>query len=579
MTAVVSAEDSAGSGVTDVEVSTDGVSWQPYIAALQFDAETPGTTIYARARDAAGNVSDPVSTSLKIDRTAPNSHISGGAGPGAWIAGIVTNEAGNEELVLAGDMTDGLSGRHGLDLIVDGQDLTGPTAVGSWHPFADRPQIEVNWYYTATTRIGAGYHIFTGRAFDEAGNRESEYEIARVLWPPRATPDIAGSSLAVDPAVSRPGGEIVFTLEARNAGPQEAHVTASDTLPVGLEPILDRLPSEVVYDAATRTLTWPARLLWPGQWERRSFLARVDAGLSATVLENRATFHAFWPNTDLLPAADRQKFLNQEQTVVAKTAVTVNPDLPLGADVAAPWAILAQPLYQQVHGAGVALHIVAPADVSKMYLREWTLDPLTGAWIVRQNRGWIDYSSPYSWTLSSGQGVKYIGVWLKDRAGNVSTLSEHSLMFTNRADAGQALANGERIQYRGVLFGGEWMQGYFKTLSGDPDLYLWQPRNVFWPDYQVVETVAPGETETFSRQFGLEPGRMLVEVQGVGASAYEVTMSSAHGPLAEATAARVPAAAPAKPRPAHPLTVSDPLSARQIGPAVTNPVYLPMVFR
>ena len=42
--------------------------------------------------------------------------------------------------------------------------------------------------------LGAGYHILTGRARDEAGNLETSYEIARLVVPPQASPDLRGSS-------------------------------------------------------------------------------------------------------------------------------------------------------------------------------------------------------------------------------------------------------------------------------------------------------------------------------------------------------------------------------------------------
>ena len=576
LTVAVSADDGAGSGVTAVEVSLDGVNWQPYVAALPFTANTPGTTLYARARDAAGHVSEPVSTTFKIDSTAPDSHVAGGAGPGAWVAEVVTNAAGNEELVLAGSIADGLSGRHGIDINVDGLDWTGPTASGSWHPFADRPQIEVNWYYTATDQLGAGYHIFTGRAFDVAGNQEPEYEIARVLWLPKATPDVGGSSVSAAPSTVRPGQEVLFTLVARNAGFQEAHVTASDTLPAGLEPALDRLPSGVVWDAAARTLTWPARLLWPGQSFRRSFVARVDAGLAATRLENRATFHAFWPNTDLLPAADRQKFLDKEQTVVATATVTVDPSLPAGRGHA---RALGDPGAARVRtGAwttGRAPHRGARRSTAHVRARvdarpgDRRLDRAPGQRLDR-------LPQPLHVDALGGPGGQVPGRLAADAAGNVSTLSEHSLMFVNRMDGSQGLAAGQRVQYRGLLTGHEWIRGYLKTLAGDPDLYVWHPRNAHLPDYRVVETMTPGRGEMFSRQFNEESGSFLMEVQGVGASEYEVRVSSEYEALV-----RGAGAAALKPLPEHPLTVSDPLSAGQVGPDVIlgNKRYLPVIFR
>lgn len=576
----VSATDTLGSGVTGVEVSTDGATWQPYSAPLALSADTPATTVYARAADAVGNLSEPVSTTVKIDSTPPDSHVAGGAGPGTWVAEVRTNAVGNEVLVLAGAITDDVSGRHGMDLQFDGVDGTGPTTIGSWYPFPDQPSIEVNWYYTATHQLGAGYHIVTGRAFDGAGNQEETYEIGRVLWLPKASPDVGGSSVAASQTTARPGDEIRFDLVARNAGFQEAHVAVTDTLPEGLSPIVEALPEDVDYDPATRTLTWPPRLLWPGQWERHSFLARVDAGLGATVLENQATFHAFWPNTDLLPEAERQPFLDREQTVVARATVAVNPDLSAGADITPPWALLAPLPTQIADGAEVSLHALAAPDARWMYLREWTPDPVTGAWTVAQNSGWIDFNPDPTWTLSGGQGVRYLGLWVADGAGNISTLSERSLTFVNRMDASQVLAGGQRVQYRGLLQGGESVSGFLKTVSGDPDGYVWKPRNAFWPDHHTTDTLLPGQVEEFCNQFEMEAGRYLLEVQAVGASEYELSLTREGSE--EVAASSVPLEnALEKSLPEHPLTVSDPLSAGQLGPEVSLPLnsYLPLVFR
>jgi uncharacterized repeat protein (TIGR01451 family) len=572
----VSAIDATGSGVASVEVSTDGVAWQTYTAPLVLSADTPGATVYARATDAVGNVSTPVSTTVKIDRTPPNSHVDGGVGPGAWVAEVIANPAGNDELALAGAVADDLSGRAGIDHQYDGVDWTGSTTFGSWHPFPGRPQIEVNWYYTPTHQIGAGYHIFTGQAFDVAGNREAEYEIGRVLWLPKASPDIAGSSLTASPAMIRPGAVVTFTLVARNAGWQEAHVSVVDTLPEGLTPILDALTSDASYDAETRALTWPAGLLWPGQSVQRTFQARPDAGLGATSLKNHATFHAFWPNTDLLPEDERQQFKDREQTVVATATVVVDPNLPAGADVTPPWVTLAQPYEQVVEGSEISLAIQAAPDATRMYVREWAPDPATGAWIVKRNSGWIKYSANYTWGLSSGQGVKYVGVWVADGAGNISTLDEHSLIFVNRMDASQSLGDRQRVQYRGLLQGGEWISGILATVSGDPNVYVWKPRNAFWPDRLFNEAVLPGQVETFSNRFRLEGGRYLLEVQAVGASEYELSLTRQGGVMAIANGAALE-----EPLPPHPLTVSDPLSAGQVGPAMTLQTknYLPMMFR
>ena len=189
----------------------------------------------------------------------------------------------------------------------------------------------------------------------------------------------------------------------------------------------------MTYDPVAGTLTWPARLLWPGQWVRHTFQAQAAAGLPATTLENRATFHAFWPNTDQLPLAQQQPFLDREQTVVVSARVVINPGLLAGVDVTAPWATLTRPSRQPVMSPQVVLDLLAAPDALWMYLREWTPDPTTGDWAVAGSSGWIDYTETYTWTLSAGQGVKYLGVWVADRARNISTLDEHSTGFCQPA--------------------------------------------------------------------------------------------------------------------------------------------------
>jgi uncharacterized repeat protein (TIGR01451 family) len=574
VTAALTAGDGSGSGVSLIEFSTDAATWQSYAAPLTFDQDMPGTTVYARAGDATGHVSEPITTTFKIDRTLPDSHVTGGDGAGVWVARVVTNAPGNEVLTLVGSIAEDGSGRSGMSLEYDGLDWTGATAVGAW-PLPNQPAIEANWYFTMTHEIGAGNHIFLGRSQDLAGNQEAPYEIGRVLWYPQAAPDIAGSSLTASASAIRPGEVVTFTVVARNAGWQEAHVAVVDTLPAGLTPVMTTLAEGTSYDPTAGTLTWPSRLLWPGEWMQHTFQAEAAANLPASVLENQATFHAGWPNTELLPLAERQRFLDKKRTVTVKARVAVNPALPVSADRTAPWAILARTPQGPATSPQVELGIPAAADATAMYLREWTPDRLTGAWRVAQSSGWLPYSRTLTWTLSAGQGVKYVGVWVLDAAGNVSTLDEHSLIAINRMDGPQALADGERVQYRGYVEEGMELMLGLKTVAGDPDLYAWRPRNAFQPDRYTQAVVLPGQVEESGYVVIEQTGRVLLEVQAVGASEYELTATR---PV-EAQAADT-AAMQVKPTPQHPLTVSDPLSAGVAGvPTVPwkTYLYLPLI--
>jgi len=573
-TVTLTATDGKGSGVAKLEYSTNGTTWQPYTAPLVFSSDTAGTTVYARATDIAGLVSDPVSTLFKIDRTAPNSHVTGGAGAGAYVAEVVTNALGNEELLLASAVKDDASTISSMNVAWDGQDAT-TVELGAPLPVAGLPGITANWHFTATHQIGVGYHIFSGSALDGAGNAEPPYEIARVVWYPKAAPDLSGSSMHAAHSAIRPGDTVLFTIVARNAGWQEAHVSVVDTLPAGLTPVLEILPANVTYNPDAGTLTWPAKLLWPGQAMQHSFEAQAASGLSYQALENRATLHAAWPNTNLLSDAERQKFTDKEQTVTVKASVKVDPALPAGADRTAPWVVLMMPGQDVTTGPELTLGIPAAQDATRMYLREWTLDPMAGNWIVAKSSGWMAYARNTIWTLSAGQGVHYLGVWVADEAGNVSALNELSLASVNRMDAGQALAAGARVQYRGFAKEREQIGLVLKTLSGDPDMYVWTPRSAFRPDGYTDVTAGPGEVEGFGYTRILKGGRFLVEVGAVGASEYAFGIEGSASPASTA------AIAAAKTRPDHPLTVADPLSAGQVGPAVTleNKSYLPVIFR
>ncbi len=302
---------------------------------------------------------------------------------------------------------------------------------------------------------------------------------------------------------------------------------------------------------------------------------RAASTLTEGKLDFTAHLRAFWPNTELLPADQRQRFLDREQVVNLKTTVQVKPDLPTGADVMRPLASLRLNTggQQTVDGAQVPLRILASPDAQRMYLREWTLDPQSGKWRVARSSGWIGYMEHFTWTLSTGHGVKYIGVWVADAAKNTSALSEASLAFINRVDGAQTLADGQRVQYRGAIANGALALGYLTTVSGDPDLYIWGPRNAFRPNLRTDDTVAPGQWEQMGTHRAERSGRFLMEVQAVGPSEYRLSLSGLVGAAGEASAEKA--------RPAHPLTVSDPLSAGDAKILTIHPgaLYLPVVAR
>lgn len=80
------------------------------------------------------------------------------------------------------------------------------------------------------------------------------------------------------------------------------------------------------------------------------------------------------------------------------------------------------------------------------------------------------YLEVTTWTLSPGAGVKCLGVWVADQGWYCTTLSEHSLAFTNLLPGGTARADGQRNQYHFQLARGDLVLCNLVAYRGDPDL-------------------------------------------------------------------------------------------------------------
>jgi hypothetical protein len=131
------------------------------------------------------------------------------------------------------------------------------------------------------------------------------------------------------------------------------------------------------------------------------------------------------------------------------------------------------------------------------------------------------------------------------------------------------------VQYRGVLEEGAAVRTVLETIAGDPDVFIWRPRNAFRPDRYSNATVQPGQVEESEYQHVQQSGLYLVEIQAFGPSEFEFLI----GPTGRQAAAR--RALETKPLPAHPLTLSDPLSAGQTGSveALVYKIFQPVLSR
>ncbi|MFB6721257.1 ThuA domain-containing protein [Kribbella sp. NPDC056345] len=142
VTATALGTDDQG-GQTYLEQKVGDGNWSEYTAPVKFTAD--GThTLQVRASDTAGNVSEPSTVTVKIDRTAPTATVSGlAAGASLGVASTATVTAKG---------ADAGSGPAGVTLAVDGK----PVPAGGKLDGAV---------------LGLGAHQLTATALDVAGNK------------------------------------------------------------------------------------------------------------------------------------------------------------------------------------------------------------------------------------------------------------------------------------------------------------------------------------------------------------------------------------------------------------------------
>ncbi len=142
--ATAMATDDQG-GQVYVEQKVGDGDWSEYTAPVSLSAD--GThTVQVRASDTAGNVSQPASTTVKIDSTPPTAAVSG-LSPGGSL-GVATIAS------VSATAADALSGPGGVTLAVDGRPLSPAGTVDG-------------------AALGLGAHLLTANATDLAGNKST----------------------------------------------------------------------------------------------------------------------------------------------------------------------------------------------------------------------------------------------------------------------------------------------------------------------------------------------------------------------------------------------------------------------
>ncbi|MBC7251034.1 MAG: DUF11 domain-containing protein [Anaerolineae bacterium] len=605
LTVTITATDTTGSGVNTVEYRLDSGAWQAYTAPITFVTDTLTTTLWARATDNVGHTSDPVSTTFKLDLSPPSTedpdgyHLS--------YASILTDAVGNAQLVLGGVLTDDLSGRLLTEIKLGDTGLWRPVdAVGEFamlpdNVFTQTSVVTLNWIYSPTFDARGAWTIW-GRGLDQAGNYEEATAIAGFYWEPDEEPDLSESQISVTPHAVRPGEVVSFTVGVRNTGYQESLVAVTATLPAELNVLPDTISGGGQYDAGSGAINWSLDALWPGQTRYLAFNAQVDSSLTPTApltLETRLDLEGYWTWEDpygVMPPAPASHY--------ATTTTTLTVPADTSTPTAAPTILDAEVLEGAVvDNPDVTLFVETTPDAEFLYVKEWVWDTISDTWTLAQESGWVRFEEVdgfevsedafskrgrYRWTLSQGDGVKYLGVWVADGDGHVTNLNEANLIYTNLMRDG-TLDAGERVQYRVPLRVDSLTLFNLVVTAGDADLYVWKPRFAFRPHYYSNAAATGFHVETVGF-FAPEEGMYIVEVQGVSdGAAYQLLPGgdvAAQETVERGERLGEQLALEEKTRPAHPLTLSTPysLAERETLPNVPGlseytTIYLPLVMR
>ena len=614
ITFAVTATDNTGSGIAGIETSEDGTTWLPY-TPIYITANTPGRTLWARATDNLGHVSDIISTTFKLDQTPPSVRDSDRYG--LSYARIITDEVGNAQLVLGGALSDTLSGRLQVEV------KAGET--GAWNAVSavgDLPMPPGNWFsttmtglqwmYTPTFEIRGAYPLYV-RGVDMAGNYGQYYSNTLIMpggcfwWDPVAEPALDESRVSVSPHQANPGDVLAFTVAARDSGYQEAQYLITDTVPAGLTVVPGSISEGGLYDAATRQIVWTLHAAWPGQTHYLFFNATVDGTAAPGTLENQLDLMAYWPwdrTCDPRVPPEPARYYYSTTTTLTVLAGASRRASAATANPGAPQIVGAAVVEGEIVGdPDVTLVVNASPEARYLYVKEWVWNGTLNMWSPARESGWVPFETAagfsvsednigkygrYDWTLSEGDGVKYLGLWVADADGQTSNLNEGNLIHTNLVSAsGQQLAAGQRVQYRVWMRADQLAVLALVSLSGDADLYVWKPRAGLKPHYYSNAAPTGGglSLDTVGLYAG-EEGLYVIEVQAATDATYRLVTAGDVAAL-EAQDEALPASTHLlladKERPAHPLTLTTPFSLGDIEQLPTAPMvyryYFPLIYK
>ena len=162
--------------------------------------------------------------------------------------------------------------------------------------------------------------------------------------------------------------------------------------------------------------------------------------------------------------------------------------------------------------------------VQLMYTIEFEFNYASFQWLPAQESGWVAYTTSCPWMLLPGGGTKYVQVWFADGAQNISDLPGKDMI--NYVPSGENIGQGEWRLYRQEISQGAVVIITLDVVSGDADLYVWNPSSTGAPDYYSINYGTAQDQVIFTAP---ESGVYQIQVYGFEASVYNLTIEVTAG--------------------------------------------------
>jgi len=284
-----------------------------------------------------------------------------------------------------------------------------------------------------------------------------------------------------------PSESLTYTILLYNSSLEDMIVDVVDTIPEELTYSGTASPT-AVYDAINNTLTWEdievplasQVLLTFDMVAPATVSEAIDVTNTATVTTEKNSYDIEF-TVDLLTEAPLEDvyFPVVNSVVIDEMDVLIDVDVVLHID---------------------AMDYVAadtPGSLDQMLIKEWELSTdYSEGWVMIHSTGWIPFDSDYDYTLGDQPGIKFVAVWVKDEAGNISHATQEAFDFASYLKPSTELTDRISILPYGVYF--DVGESITATLVKDPisdtnssvGLIVWTPE-----DYNTPIIVPPGAVE------------------------------------------------------------------------------------